>query len=278
MKNIIMAMSALLLSTIASAQVKFNLSYAEATRVYTVSVIPDVTWESPKNLVSSAQIVLRVDADKDFIPGITSLVNGLTWADNAYIERPAGATDYTFVCISLVNGPTNHINLVAGQETPLFSFVNTGNGCAGKISLVANADPMVQAVRGAGFNVTQHLAVLGARGNAVAGIENSEVDCSLSTGTHESEGKMIDEVKISPVPADKSVTIQWTLLSEQLNLRQMVIYDAQSREIYRGSISAGKGTHTQTVPVEHWQAGMYRVRFVFDNGQQTQSWNLMVIH
>lgn len=278
MKNIIVVISALLISTMVSAQVKFNLSYQEATKVYTLSVVPEVTWEMPKNMLSSAQVVFRVDADKEFIPGITSLVEGLTWADNAYVEQPDGAAGYTFVCISLVNGPTSKIGLTAGQETPLFSFVNAGNGCAGKIEMVANDDPMVQAARGAGFNVTQHFALLGARGNAFSGFINGEVDCTPASGINEPGNKIVDEVKIAPVPADKTLTIQWTLLAEQKGLRQMVICDALGREVFREKISDGKGQYTLNVNVENWQAGMYRMRFVFENDQQTQSWNLMVIH
>ena len=122
MKNIVMLMGALMISSILSAQVKFNLTYQEATQVYTLSIIPEASWEYPKNMINSAQIVLRVDATADFVPGITSLVPGLVWADNAYIEQSPSAPDYTFVCIALVNGPTAAIQLVEGQEVPLFFF------------------------------------------------------------------------------------------------------------------------------------------------------------
>lgn len=278
MKNILVTTVALFLSSMAIGQVKFNLSLEQTTKVYTLSIIPDVTWDSPKNLVNSAQIVLRLDAANDFIPGITSLINGLTWADNAYVEQPAGAPDYKFVCISLVNGPTAQIPMVAGQETPLFSFVNTGSECAGKVTLLANDDPMVQVVRAAGYNITQHLGVLGAFGNAFAGVVNNEVDCSPATGVNEANNNVIDEVKVSPVPADKVVDIQWTMLSEQPGLRQLVICDAQGREVFREKIADGKGQHSLKVNVQNWQAGLYRFRFVFDRQHQTQSWNMMVIH
>lgn len=278
MKNILMLMGALLVSSMLSAQVRFNLTYQESNKVYTLSIIPVATWEAPKNMVGSAQIVLRVDANSDFIPGITSLIPGLTWADNAYIEQPTGAPGYTFVCIALVNGPTSAIKLVAGQEVPLFSFVNAGQGCAGPVTMLANDDPMVQAVRAANFNITQHLAVLGLRGNAFAGLENHTVECAATSGADAISNKLIDDVKISPLPADQTVKIQWSLLSDQPGLRQMVICDAQGREVLREKISDGKGTHSLIVPVANWQAGMYRVHFVLANDRHTQSWNLMVIH
>lgn len=278
MKNIVMLMGALLVTSVLSAQVKFNLSYQEATQVYTLSILPEATWAYPKNMVSSAQIVLRVDAASDFVPGITSLVPGLVWADNAYIEQPAGAPDYTFVCIALINGPTAAIQLVEGQEVPLFSFVNAGQGCAGSITMLANDDPMVQAVRADHFNITQHLAVLGNRGNAFNGFEHSRVECAVLSGLDEASATIIDEVKISPTPADKTVTIQWTLRTEQPGLRQMVICDARGREVLREKISDGQGQHTLHLNVADWSAGLYRVRFMLDNERHTQSWNLMIIH
>lgn len=278
MKNIIVLIGAVLFSQMVSAQVKFNLGYQESSKVYTLSILPEVTWESPKNMLNSAQIVLRVDAGKEFIPAITSLVEGLIWADNAYIDQPAGAEDYTFICISLVNGPTQKVKMAAGEELLLFSFTNAGAGCPGKVTLMANDDPSVVSARGAGFNVTQHFGMLGARGNAFAGVINGEVDCTPASNTGEQETKVVDEVKIAPVPADKSVNISWNLLADQRGLRQIVICDAAGREVFREKISENKGAHSLSVNVENWQAGMYRVRFMLGENQQTQSWNLMVIH
>lgn len=277
MKKILTVIGAMLLSTIMTAQVKFNLSYEPVSKVYTVSVLPETSWSSPLNMVSSAQVVLRVQAGMAFTPGITSLVNGLIWADNAYVESPVGAPEYTFVCISLVNGPTNKIQMVADQETPLFSFLNTASDCAGPVTLLPNDDPMVQAVRLGGFNVTQYLPVLGAHGNAFSGLVNNEVDCTPVSGTHETV-HFLEEVKILPVPADKAVTVQWTVLLDSPGWYQMVICDAKGVEIMREKTSAEKGAHTLHLNVEHWQAGLYRLRFVGDHERQSKSWNLMVVH
>jgi hypothetical protein len=277
MKKSISVLSALLLTTLLSAQVKFNLNYDPNSKVYTVSLVPEASWNAPLNMVSAAQVVLRVDADKTFVPGITSLVEGLIWADNAYIESPDAAPGYTFVCISLVNGPTNKIKLDADQEVPLFSFINAGNDCAGKVALLPNNDPMTQAVRALGFNITQYFPVLGARGNAFSGFANSEVDCSPASGTIENFN-VISEVLISPVPADRGVKVEWNQESEMHGLQQIVICDAKGVEVYREKISTGKGPHTLELNVENWQAGLYRLRFSFENNRQSKSWNLMVIH
>lgn len=277
MKNSILILGALLLTTVVSAQVKFNLAYDGATKVYTVSLVPEVSWNAPLNMVNTAQIVLRVDAGSAFTPGITSLVDGLIWADNSYVEQPDVAPGYAFVCISLVNGPTNKIGFANDKEVPLFSFVNVGGGCVGKMALLDNNDPMVQAVRAKGYNVTQNLPVLGARGNAFSGVLNSEVDCALSTNTKE-EPRFIDEVMVSPVPADKVVNVQWTQMTEQHAVRQIVVCDAKGTEVLRERIANGAGPHSMSIQVENWQAGLYRLRFVSDRGHQTKAWNLMVIH
>lgn len=260
------------------AQAKYDLGYDPATETYTVSLIPEVTWSGAKNMVGSAQIVLRVASDKDFTPAITSQIDGLIWVDNAYVENPDGAPGHTFVCISLVNGPTAKIQMADGQKQPLFSFINAGGACAGPVTMLENTDPMVKAVRLSGYNVTQHLAMIGARGNAIEGVENHEVDCSLVSNTIDPGVRVIGNVQVMPVPADHTVTVRWSLLHEQPDNKYMVIYDSRGREVFREKISDNEGNYTQTIKVENWQSGMYQIRFLLGQNHQTQSWNMMVLH
>lgn len=277
MKNSIIAFFALFCLQ-GNAQVQLKLSYEEATKVYTVSIVPGQTWTAPKNMVASAQIVLKTNSGSTFTPGITSLVEGLVWADNAYIENPAGAAGSTFVCIALVNGPSTQIEMSKDKEVPLFSFVNVGGECPGLIELLPNDDPMIQSVRASGLNVTQHMAILGAFGNGLTGIAQGSVDCSLSTDVQNPEQQWIDEVLISPVPADKTVTIEWTQILEHNLDNQMVICDVTGREIFREKVSQGIGNQSRQLNVENWPAGMYRVRFVLENSRSSQAWNMMVMH
>ncbi|HLP93366.1 MAG TPA: T9SS type A sorting domain-containing protein [Saprospiraceae bacterium] len=261
-----------------NAQVQLSLHYNETTQVYTVSIIPGQTWAAPKNMVASSQIVLKASNGSGFTPGITSLVDGLVWADNAYIENPDGAPGNTFVCIALVNGPTTKIEMSKDKELPLFSFVNAGGGCPGLIEILPNDHPMVQAVRASGLNITQHMAILGAMGNGVTGVANGSVDCSTTSDVQELTPSWMDEILISPVPADKTVTIQWTQRADSINNKHMVICDGLGREMLREKVSNGIGNHTMHVNVENWPAGMYRVRFMQENGPSTPAWNIVVVH
>lgn len=278
MKNSLSFILFILLSGPLFGQVKFNLTYQPTTKVYTVSMLPSVSWASPDNLVSSAQVVFRVSSDKEFTPGITSLIEGLQWADNAYIENPAGADGYTFVCVSLAGGMTNRISFVADQELPLFSFINAAGSCAGKVELLSNDDPMVLAVRTGGYNVTQHVAVLGARGNAFSGLENAAVDCAPTSLVEIPQEKIVEAVRIAPVPADEQVSIVWDLAADHSEVFELVIHDASGKQIASEKVSASKGEHVSKFEVKSWQSGTYSVRFRLGQTRQTQSWNFMVMH
>ncbi len=257
-------------------QVKFNLSYKIETQTYIVSVIPETNYTEPKNMVGSAQIVLRANFNENFAPIITSLVDGLTWADNAYVDYPAEVPKYTFVCIALVNGPTKKIQFTTDKEVELFSFKNAGGDCPGLIELVSNDDQIVQQVRASGYNVTQNLSVLGAKGNAYAGILNGVVECSVS-GTTIANDRNIGNIQIAPVPADRRVTITWENLHDIKQRMEIVITDSKSREVFREKVGGIKGENALNVDVSNWPSGVYNFRFQFDSGGQTRAWRFMVM-
>ena len=277
MKNLFFLLGALLVSSPLFSQVKFNLGYQPETGVYTVSILPEISWAAPKNTVGSAQIVLRASADLAFTPNIISLIPGTTWIDNAYVEKPAAAPAFTFVCIALASGPTDKITLAEGHEIPLFSFTNAGGGCAGLVELVENDDPVVQAVKTGGFNVTQNFSVLGARGNAFTGIANGSVECAVS-GSKDLPDKFIESVQISPVPSSEDVMIRWHLLADYNEHLDLVITNSIGQEVFREKVTGSKGEGALKVIVKDWKSGIYRVNFQFSRGRRTQAWNLMVMH
>lgn len=278
MKNLTVLLFALFLSGSLFGQVKFNLSYEPNGGVYTLSIIPETSWQTPRNIVGAAQVVLRVAADAEFTPNITSLIPELVWADNAYIEHPDAAPAYTFVCIALASGPTDKIAMSEGQEVPLFSFTNAGASCAGLVELIPNDDPVVQAVLAEGFNVTQHLAVLGARGNAFSGIVNGSADCTATSGNTELYPKIVDDVQVSPVPAVEEVVIRWGMQADFSEHLDLVITDNGGREVFRQKVSAVKGENTMKIIVKNWKSGIYRISFQFSNGHRTKAWNMVVMH
>lgn len=278
MKKIIISLVLLSWIVPAFGQAKFNLSYQPDTKVYTVSIMPQSSWSSPMNITGSGQVILRVASDVAFTPAITSLVDGVIWADNAYIESQEQAPGYTFIAVAMVNGPTNKIKFTEGIEAPLFSFINAAGGCPGVVELTANDDPMVQSVIAKGFNITQHLAVLGARGNAYAGIGQGKVDCGLISGVSEKEPEQFSNISVAPLPADDQVTINWNRISDEPAACEMLIYSISGQLMYRQTVSATKGEHSQKIAVKTWKSGLYHLTFQDADGRHSAPHNLLVVH
>lgn len=278
MKNIIIILSSFYWAAAVHGQVKFNLTYATDSKVYTVSVIPQKSWVTPMNKTGSAQVILRVPAGGAFVPAITSRVEGLVWADNVYIENLQQAPGYTFVAIAMVNGPTDKINFSEGEETPLFDFVNAAGGCPGLVELPANDDPLVRAVVAEGFNVTQHIAVLGARGNAYAGIATGTVDCGLVSGAPDNTGSDIENIKVAPQPADEQVTVSWNRISDAKRDVEIAIHNISGQLIWLQSIPAGQGEFTQNIMVKDWKPGLYHLVFQSADGRRSVPHNLLIVH
>lgn len=262
-----------------SGQVEFNLRYTPETKTFTVSILPQRSWPAPANKVGAAQVILRVPSDNSFTPAITSMVDGVIWADNSYVENPEHAPGFTFISIAMVSGPTDNIPLVEGQELPLFSFVNAAGACPEVIELTANDDPQVQAVISDGFNVTQHLAVLGLRGNAYAGIGSGKIECATqTTSTDESQVLQLGQVRIAPTPADEQVNISWNRFNEANDRTDLVIFNRLGQEIYRETISPAVGEHSTALRVKNWPAGLYSLFFQNTSGLRTPASNLVIMH
>lgn len=278
MKNIIVILSFFYWAVAAHGQVKFNLSYQPDTKVYTVSLISQKNWNAPMNKTGSAQVILRVPADAAFVPAITSRVEGLVWADNAYIENLQQAPGYTFVAIAMVNGPTDKISFSEGEETPLFDFVNAAGDCPGLVELTANDDPLIRSVVAEGFNVTQHIAVLGARGNAYAGIAAGAVDCGLVSGVPDNTGSGIENIKVAPLPADEQVTVTWNRDSDVTRDVEMAIHNISGQLIWLQSIPPAKGEFTQNIMVKDWKPGLYHLVFQSADGRRSVPHNLLIVH
>ena len=144
-KKVLFAGLFVFITCVLNAQVKLSLTLLPDQQTYLVSMTPEVTWAAPMNMIGSAQIVIRLPADKPFLAGnIKSLVPGVSWADNALIEKPASASDYSFICFVLNELGTKSIPFHAGVETPLFTFVNLEPGCVGLMELVENNNATIQ--------------------------------------------------------------------------------------------------------------------------------------
>lgn len=255
-----------ILGLTANAQVKLNLSLLSDHKTYMVSLIPEQSWAPPMNMIGSIQIVVKAPVGVPFSAGnITSLVNGLSWSDNSYVDHPASSPDFNFICFVLNERGTKLIPLNAGEETPLFTFVNANQDCVGTMELIDNNDPLVQAVvNNDHLNITQNITVLGARGNAYSGLANSSTDCS-ETVTAVNEGLSISRLSLFPVPTKDVLQINWENTAENKNC-QLRISDMNGKVINIIEIAEMVGPQSLKLNVSSYPTGVYSAVFMSEKG------------
>ncbi|AEE49994.1 hypothetical protein [Haliscomenobacter hydrossis] len=265
---------------IASAQVKFNLTLLGDQQTYLLSMVPESSWTSPQNAVSSIQVVLKYSTERSFLAGrIISLVDGVSWADNAYVESPGSAQDYNFVCFTLNEKGTKKIPFPRGEEVPLFTFVNLSKDCVGKIELVDNNSEIVRkVVNNDRLNITQNITVLGARGNAFAGILNSSVDCaSRVTSTRDLES-IVNKLRVFPVPASDDLQIYWENIQDK-GPGKLYISNAlgDKVETHKALPSDASGEQLLRLDVSKFPSGLYTGTLINLKGEG-QTFRFVVTH
>jgi len=109
---------------------------------FVVSLIPDTTWSFPFNIVSTAQVTIKVPTGGFDVGEITDLIEGVsffrTGRDNSPIEEPT----FDYISFSLGSQGTSRIPFQRGEKVGLFSFTNVGICPDGDISLIDNlTDP-----------------------------------------------------------------------------------------------------------------------------------------
>lgn len=260
-----------------NAQAKLKLSLMPDQETYLVSMIPEVTWQMPLNIVGSAQVVLQVEADRPFSAGeITSMIPGISWIDNAYVESPASAPAYNFVCFVLNEQGTREIPFEDGVETPLFTFKNIEPGCVGMIELVDNTDLRTKKIAYKDqLNITQNLAVVGARGNAVTGIEGEGANCEVLQSVYESI-PIVSNLLVYPVPTANLLQISWENVTGK-EVSQLQITDPLGRELELEKNIPGFDQQKIDLDVSDFPNGLYNASLVANSGER-QFFQFIVAH
>lgn len=123
-----------------SAQVQFRVELLEDNITYQVSLLPEITWTSPQNLTSTAQITLVIPTGGFQEGSIRPLIPNTGWSANARFNAPIENPQYDYISFGLTSLGTSAIPYQAGQETALFTFQNVGV-CTGKVELMTENDP-----------------------------------------------------------------------------------------------------------------------------------------
>jgi hypothetical protein len=280
-------MQKLILSLIASAaltsaltaQVKFKLTRMNDNQSYMVSMVSDATWMYPQNVTTTAQVSLRLPANTHFIAGdITSLVPETRWVDNSYLEKPTGDAGSNYILFGLQNIGTPALAYEAGKELPLFTFRNIGTTCFGSLELTDNSAQTTNAVVLAGYNIGQHIATLGARGEAfLSNVVGSKVVCQgTATGTEDLDAPLSIS-KGFPIPAATELTVEWQLNNSKLENVKMEVTDAVGKTIQTKALVQATGIQTTKFDVKDWAEGVYFFRLTSNNGVSSPK-SFVVVH
>lgn len=267
-KHIVLIALAITLNHAVQAQVKLKLSLMADQQTYLVSMLSESTWEAPMNKVGAAQVVIRMEAGRPFLAGnITSLISGISWMDNAYVNSPPSAPEYSFVCFALNERGTGKIPFEAGVETPLFSFTNLEPGCVGQIELVENKDRLIQkVVHKDRLNITQNMVVLGARGNAWSGVAGGGADCAAVVQAS-NEAPIVSNLRVFPIPTTDALQITWEN-SEGPTVEKLVVSGLLGRPLMLEKIIPGLKTQQISLDVSSFPTGLYTGSLVNAAGER----------
>ncbi len=278
MKKIKLILALALLSLGKShAQVKFQLTLMPDKKTYMVSMIPDRTLVFPQNITGTAQVTVRIPTKLRFTAGeIKSLLTGVEWQNNVHLEGLKSDTQHDYISFALKTMGTKNIPYEEGKETPLFTFKNIRNDCVGLMELVADNDPSVLKVIQEGYNVKNHLSIMGIRGEAAKGVVNTKADCNaISTGIN--EGNHPFKIHAAyPIPAHDELTIEYqNTLADAKNL-QLVVTDIVGKEVLQKSIPLSINRETMQLNVSNWSAGLYLFRISDAQGRVSATQKFVV--
>lgn len=166
--------------------------------VYMVSLIADTTWEFPNNVVSTAQITIKVPTGQFTIGAVTNLIENVIFFEIGTIEQPMEAPDFDYISIALGSQGTSRIPFQKGLKVPLFTISNAQTCADGLISLMGSDDdfypPNMQDA-----NVGQQLTVSGfSLADVPIAIKGEGINCNSDGGGTDNPELGVQIVQLAP--------------------------------------------------------------------------------
>jgi hypothetical protein len=258
------------------AQVSYKISMMSDKKTYMVSMISEKTWTYPKNITSTAQVTIKVPSDKSFSPIVTSADKDVRWRANSLVEKPSSDPAHNYISFGLESLGTAKINYIAGQEIPLFTFVNKeSNACLGKVSLINNVKDILKGDEGANYNIGNQITLLGRKGNSYLGNIQETVDCGSVTGNNDILNK--ETISIYPVPADQEIYLTWKNDNPKQAQAQILIENIQGSVVKTQTITLLNGTNDATINVAELVPGLYNIAIKQDK-QISIRHKVIIIH
>ncbi|HFA48336.1 MAG TPA: hypothetical protein ENJ95_04875, partial [Bacteroidetes bacterium] len=121
---------------------------------YSVSLTPGETLNAPNNVTESLSVTIKVPTGGFNLGNLVSDVTNVSFAVANTVVAPAEAPGFDYITIELSSTNTSDIPYIAGNNTLLFSFENTGTCEGADISIVPTDDPYLLSGANIGLDVT----------------------------------------------------------------------------------------------------------------------------
>lgn len=256
----------LLFSTYCSGQVYFKLSQSEDEKTYIVSMIPEVSLESPMNMVSTSQVTLRIPANKNFVVNnLTTDLEGVRWQESYVAESPKEAPGYEYISFGLSSLASRSFSFNVGEEVELFRFENLGE-CPGLVSLVDNEQDEFVYPNSKSVSISNGITVLGLGTGAYYGnIEAGSVGCASLVNKEVEILDLEASVSLSPNPTSDFLKVEFSN-PEDFKKQELKIYNLEGQMVHSQSVERSSGLHNADINVKNWNSGSYLIYIENDKG------------
>lgn len=273
MARILKALIILVISTATlPAQVKFLLEYDANTDEYTVSMMPERTWYSPKNKTATGQVTLKATTGQFFVKDIKSYVTDTEWVPSGRINAPEESINYDYIFFGLKTRGLVEMPYRAFKKTKLFSFTIEAN-CAREVMLMSNTEDAFLPPNSRNVNVGNSLGALGSNGEAYIGnVSDLPIFCPYAVDPSKKEAvipagnatvvatkpiiNLIDKKLLYPNPTIDEVTIQltWKGISGQ---KDILAYNEAGELVRLFQQDLTQGNNNFTLDVSKLGNGIY---------------------
>ncbi len=240
----------------ATAQVQFKIERMHNSTYFMVSAVPDVNYESPMNIVATAQVTVKVPTGKFKMPEIVNLSAAGQWQVNGRSDAPKEAPEFDYLYFGLKNLGTTAFKFQKGKDTPLF-MLKAGDVCDVKIQLVDNAADPFFGKNSMRANIGNQITILGAEGDAWSGnLNGGFCECFVEETPEIGAG----EILIFPNPVNgPTVTYAFTKDEKDNATCDLILYDMAGRRIFFQKLEPKNGYNEYTLDVSMYPIAVYQM-------------------
>ncbi len=251
------------------AQVKFLIEKNAFTGKYSISMLPERTWNSPMNITATAQVSIKATAGALEVSEVQSYDLGAEWVYGGSVLSPKESPGYDYHFFNLAGEGFVELTYKSYTPTQLFWFKAKSN-CVPEIMLVNNYEDPFRPPNSRKVNVGNSIGALGAGGEAYSGnLSDLPIVCNrniFSSIANTEVNLITEDLKISPNPAISKVTIQLAWHGTAGDKSILVYTNAgELVRFYKQEIQTGPNQFS--LNVADLPAGMYHL-IIMEKGQK----------